>query len=215
MRAFKIITAMVLFSVVAFSAYSKDFEDVSRKKNAMPKVLVLGLNDNVNSNYFPDVMITEETGIPTDSIDIVFNKTIADNIAEAANKVGGHTFVSSFGKCDAGVVVNEIKLNGSEEEIYADLSDVENSSLEKMLTEADADYLLILNQHYLKWQEQPMRTMFYFVSYSLFDKNKNEITRGNNYFTCMKPEGTERLRKSSKKSSTKIASAVIKTLNNK
>ena len=83
------------------------------------------------------------------------------------------------------------------------------------MEEADGDYLLILNRHYLKWQDQPLRTLFHFVSYSLYDREKNEITHGTNYFTCMKPEGVKQFRKSSKKSSSKIASAIIRNINNK
>ena len=84
--------------------------------------------------------------------------------------------------------------------------------LQKVLDNADADYLLVLNQHYLKWQDQPLRTLFHIVSYTLFDKDKNEVYRGNNFFTCMNLENPDKLRKSSRKSSSKIASTIIKTL---
>ena len=42
-------------------------EEAGKESSATVKVLVVGL-DNVSSNYFPESMITEETGIPEDSI---------------------------------------------------------------------------------------------------------------------------------------------------
>ena len=111
-----------------------------------------------------------------------------------------------------GQVLNEIKVNGESEDCYSDLSAVPTEELQKVLDNADADYLLVLNQHYLKWQDQPLRTLFHIVSYTLFDKDKNEVYRGNNFFTCMNLENPDKLRKSSRKSSSKIASSIIKTL---
>ena len=86
--------------------------------------------------------------------------------------------------------------------------------MREIMSETDADYLLVLNQHYLKWQEQPLRTLFHIVSYSLFDKDKNEIISDNNFFTSMNLEEPNKIRKISKKSSVKIASNVIKALEN-
>lgn len=63
-------------------------KDASGKNNAVVKVLVVGL-DNVNSNYFPESMITEETGIPEDSIGETYNRIITDNIIQANKDKGG------------------------------------------------------------------------------------------------------------------------------
>ena len=40
-----------------------------------------------------------------------------------------------------------------------------------------------------------LRTLFHIVSYTLFDKDKNEVYRGNNFFTCMNLENPDKLRK--------------------
>ena len=105
-----------------------------------------------------------------------------------------------------------VKINENEEECASDLSSVPLDEMRKIMNDADADYLLVLNQHYLKWQDQPLRTLFHIVSYSLFDKDKKEIITGNNFFTCMNLEEPNKIRKMSKKSSVKIASNVIKAL---
>lgn len=210
----RLFTGILLAGMTLTATHAADDVKENRKKDNAKHVLVVGLNDNVRSNYFPGQMITEETGIPTDSIGVTYNRAIAENIA-TATKDENYVFVPACGQQKWGDVLNEIKLDGDNEESYADLSEVDNASMEKMLEEAGADYVLILNQHYLKWQEQPMRTMFHFVTYSLYDKDKKEITRGSNYFTCMKPEDADQIRKASRKSTSKIASTVIKNISNK
>ena len=39
-----------------------------------------------------------------------------------------------------------------EEERYADLSQVDDNRYEQLIKDTDSDYVLFLNQHYLKWQ---------------------------------------------------------------
>lgn len=57
---------------------------------------------------------------------------------------------------------------------------------------------------------KPLRTLFHITSYSLFDKNQKEVTRGNNYFTSMNLESKDKLSKDSRKSSSKIVSTIVK-----
>ena len=199
-RLFKIriFTVMFFLAVASIAANAKESKKEGDNYHAK-QILIVGLHDNVKSNYFYNGMIAEETGMKADSIDQTYNTIIAENIA-ASVKNGDCKFIPANATQVTGQVLNEIKVNG------------ENEELQKVLDNADADYLLVLNQHYLKWQDQPLRTLFHIVSYTLFDKDKNEVYRGNNFFTCMNLENPDKLRKSSRKSSSKIASTIIKTL---
>ncbi len=198
-------------SVLGLSLSAKAEDHVNENSNvSTKKVLVIGL-DNVNSNYFPQSMIIEETGIPTDSISYTYNKIITNNIIQS-NKDKDYTFVSPVGSTEINEIIDDIQLKGEEEESYIDLSTLDNGEYHRLIDAANADYVLFLNQHYLKWQEKPLRTLFHFVSYSLYDKNQKEITKGNNYFTCMNLEKADKLSKASRKSSSKIASTVIKSI---
>ena len=194
---------------LALSANAEDYVNENSKVSTK-KVLVIG-QDNVNSNYFPQSMITEETGIPTDSISYTYNKIITNNIIQS-NKDKDYTFVSPVVSSEINEIIDDIQLKGEEEERYIDLSSIDNNEYHRLIDASNADYVLFLNQHYLKWQEKPLRTLFHFVSYSLYDKNQKEITKGNNYFTCMNLEKADKLSKASRKSSSKIASTVIKSI---
>ena len=187
-------------------------EKLSEGDGVQPKqVLIVGLKDNVRSNYFYKGMIAEETGMQADSVDFVYNHIIAENIA-GNTKSKAYKFVLANEDSIPADFFEEVKINENEEECASDLSSVPLDEMRKIMNDADADYLLVLNQHYLKWQDQPLRTLFHIVSYSLFDKDKKEIITGNNFFTCMNLEEPNKIRKMSKKSSVKIASNVIKAL---
>lgn len=171
---------LVLWVTGSVCASPADEEGANKANNNLVKVLVIGLHDNVESNYFPGSMITEETGIPTDSIDYTYNQIIAKNII-ASNKNKKYQFVTPEKAAAISSLLDKIRLEGEEEERYADLSQVDDNRYEQLIKDTDSDYVLFLNQHYLKWQEKPLRTLFHITSYSLFDKNQKEVTRGNNY----------------------------------
>lgn len=198
----------ILLSATAYAKVGK--KDEGESKHAR-QILIIGLQDNVRSNYFYNGLIAEETGLQPDSIDQAYNRIIAENIA-AASAAGDCRFIPASAAEIDGRIRSEIKVTGESDESRADLSAVPADAWEKCLSEAGADYLLILNQHYLKWQDQPFRTLFHIVSYSLFDREKKEVCSGNNYFTCMNLEKPDKLRKISRKSSSKIASSIIRTL---
>ena len=186
-----------------FVVVSQAKEKENNTFHAKP-VLMLGLNDNVRSNYFYKGMITEETGIVEDMIDREYNAIIMENIMASA--VG--TFIPASEDVSVHEWVAMIKVDGEGEESYADMSLVPIDEYRKALDITGSEYLLVVNQHYLKWQEKPMRTLFHIVSYTLFDKDKNEIYRGNSYFTSMNLERPDKLRKISSKTSSRIAATV-------
>jgi hypothetical protein len=159
-------------------------------------------------------MIAEETGMEAESIDREYNRIIAENIV-ASSKTKECLFIPANQEDVQALLRRSIRLNGENEHCYSDLSSISPDEWKTTLDNIHADYVLVLNQHYLKWQETPLRTLFHIVSYTLFDKDKREIYRGNNYFACMHPEKPEELRKISKKSSSKIASNIIKSLNDR
>ena len=150
----------VLWVTGSVCASPADEEGANKANNNLVKVLVIGLHDNVESNYFPGSMITEETGIPTDSIDYTYNQIIAKNII-ASNKNKKYQFVTSEKAAAISSLLDKIRLEGEEEERYADLSQVDDNRYEQLIKDTGSDYVLFLNQHYLKWQEKPLRTLFH------------------------------------------------------
>ena len=211
LKKISLICGWVLLMTGSVFASPAGEEGADKANDNLVKVLVIGLHDNVESNYSPGSMITEETGIPIDSIDYTYNQLIAKNII-ASNKNKKYRFVTPEKAAVVSGLLEKIKLEGEEEEMYADLSQVDNNRYEQLIKDTDSDYVLFLNRHYLKWQEKPLRTLFHITSYSLFDKDRKEVTRGNNYFTSMNLESKDKLSKDSRKSSSKIVSDIVKGL---
>lgn len=198
----KLMLLSTLSCVFVIASHAKGNENLSGKH-----VLMLGLNDNVKSNFYKG-RITNETGIAANMIDKEYNVIIMENIMASSN--GVYKFIpASAVETSAHKWTNLIKTNGEGDESYSDISLVPSDEYRNALDMAGAEYLLVLNQHYLKWQDKPMRTLFHIVSYTLFDKDKNEIYRGNNYFTSMNLEPPDKLRKTSSKTSSRIASTII------
>ncbi len=177
------------------------------------QVLIVGLDKNVKSNYSYDDLIAEQTGIKTDSIDHRYNAIIAANIV-AAGANGSCRF--SFGNQEPEVhcerIIPKIRVAGEAEQCVSSLGDITTEELQQTLNEAHADYLLVLNQHYLKWQEEPMRTVFHMISYTLFDKDRKAVTSGSQYFTSMNLEAPEKVTQLSRKTTSKIVAAIARSL---
>lgn len=211
MKNTRILLAFLIVIHTPILSWSKK-NDEATGNTKETQVLIVGLNDNVKSNYYYNDQIAQETGMGADSIDLQYNHIIAENIVSSSAK-STCKFIEGGNNPDFGALIDKIDVSGEGEECSSSLSRISEDELQKVLESADATYLLVLNQHYLKWQQQPMRTLFHIVSYTLYDKNKNKVVTGNQYFTCMNLQKPEKVVQLSRKSSSKIASSVTKSLN--
>jgi len=178
------------------------------------RILVIGAEDNVKSNYFVTDMLAEDTKIAPDSVCYIYNKVIEDNLSLLAQKSkASYTFVDAKaiqGTCQN--ILEDIKTTGEGEAQASDLSFVNATQLRSMLDQAGADYLLLLDTHYLKYQEVPFKTIFHYVNYSLYDGNKKKLAQGSNYFTSINPQTEQQMIKSSRKSTAKMLGDVESAL---
>lgn len=178
------------------------------------RILVIGAEDNVKSNYFVTDMLAEDTQIAPDSVCYIYNKVIEDNLSLLAQKSKtSYTFVD--GNAIQGAyhdVLEGIKTTGEAEGQSSDLAFVNANQLRGMLDQAGADYLLLLDTHYLKYQEVPFKTIFHYVNYSLYDGNKKKLAQGSNYFTSINPQTEQQMIKSSRKSTAKMLGDVENAL---
>jgi hypothetical protein len=211
MKNTRLLLTLLLFIFSPFISFSHvNAEDPAKKEKV--QVLIIGLNDNVKSNYYYGKSIAEETGMQVDSIDQRFNQIIANNIAGALpNSLC--KFVTDTGKQANQALAAKIEFKGEAENCTSSLSNISTADYQQVLEQTQASYLLVINQHYLKRQEQPMRTVFHIVSYTLYDKNQKEVFSGNQFYTSMKLESADKMAQISRKSTAKIAASVAKSLN--
>lgn len=204
MKNARLITALFVVAIPAL-CWGKKNKEVSDNHHAT-QVLIIGLNDNVKSNYYYDEMIAEATGMKADSIDQQYNSIISQNIVAAAAN-SPCKFIAADDP-----IAQKIEVKGEAENCAADLSRISSDELKQALDKAQAEYLLVLNRHYLKWQDQPMRTIFHIVCYTLYNKDKKQVYSGTQYFTSMDLESPKRIMQLSRKSSARIASAIANSI---
>lgn len=203
----KIITLLLLVSITCLNINSKNYK---KALNPYNKVIIIGLDKNVSSNYFPNITIAEELKTSIDSIDIVFNRIISNNIMLNRNAYCKFQYVNNSTKLKEILKVATIK--GENENRHIDLSSIDKEKMKNFLSENKCDFILILNQHYLKWQDVPFRTLFSFVNYSLFDKEANEILQNKEYYTTMNLVDVNKMKKSSKRMIRKVVSSVERSI---
>jgi len=180
----------------------------SAAKERPVRVLVVGAGDNVRSNYYYDDLIAEQTGIPVDSLELKLNHMVLSGLDEATASAGCDFIPLAPGNEGWTDVTSHLEVKGEGQNCSSSLAQLSNEAYQEVLDRAEAEYLLVLNQHYLKWQDEPMRTLFHILSYSVYDKDKRPIHSGSEFFASMKLENWERLNKLIKKPSGKIAKEV-------
>lgn len=194
---------IVLIAWFSVSVYAKT--DKVKPSQSSKKILVIGLNNNIKSDYYYRELISEESGIPTDSLENVFNQIIAAHLIQSSNEFSLLNDIDNYP-----TIINNIRVDGDKEKCTSNLSMVNNQQFKDFLEDAGAEYLLIINRYYLKKQEEPFNTLFYFISYSLYNKDKKELVTDASYFTAMKVETPVLMKKASQKASEKIATSILK-----
>lgn len=215
-KTFNLVLLLSAFMVTAATAAVPETEgnEIAANIKARHRVLVVGMNDNVISNYFTKDMLAEGTGISEDSICAVYNNVIESGLVATTRKErSAFDFVASTGMSDGWTAITKlVRIEGEDGKAAADLSTVNVDKLRNLLEEANAAYLLVLDAHYMKYQESPFKTLFHYVNYSLYDAGKRKLAQGSNYFTSINPQSRMQMMKSSRKSAEKIVEMVENTL---
>lgn len=177
------------------------------------RIVVVGLNDNVSSNHFLLSDLAEATNCNADSISQIYNKVIIDNLSRNALKsgLGLYAPAANLQPLWNNILKNAV-LGGEYEESTSDFSRIDVNQFRKVMEDEKASYLLVLDCHYLKYQERPLLTLFHFVNYSLYDVNEKKVASGQCYFTSFAPQNAKEMEKSSEKVSKKILASLSKQL---
>jgi len=205
---------MSAFAGMTEAAALETTEGEAAKSAKEHRVLVVSMDDNIVSNYFTNDMLAEGTGISEDSICHIYNKVIENGLSASARKEKSqYDFVTIAGnQNDWNAIAKYARIDKKEENSVADLTTVNIEQLKSLMDKADASYLLVLDAHYMKYQDKPFKTLFHYVNYSLYDTKKNKLGQGSNYFTSINPQNKAQMMKSSRKSTEKMVEIIEKIL---
>jgi len=176
-RAF-FLSLLVLF----FLSLSTSVEANKRTGSVKPDItiLVIGFGDNVASNFFPKVEIAEKLNIPLHEFDSILNQKLNKQVQ--AIDIRQLNFITRESIKEINHLRGHIHFHGESGQIAAIIIDRYKEFFKNLLNEHKADYLLVYNEYYLRWQELPFNTLFHIFSYTLFDQSLSEISNGQDHF---------------------------------
>jgi len=143
---------MSAFAGTAAAAVPETKENDAVKNETSRRVLVVGMSDNIVSDYFSRDMLVEGTDISEDSICAVYNKVIENGLSATASKEkSAYAFVTApDAQSGWATLTKHVRLEGEEDKTAADLSAVSGDKLKALMDKAGAAYLLVLDAHYMK-----------------------------------------------------------------
>lgn len=203
--------ALCLFVAVTASL-SAFAEGRASKENAIAasrNIVVVSAEDNVQSNYYDDVLLSENTGISQDSISEVYNRVIEDNLKRAAKD---YIINIADDAPEWKDIVGKIRLDKGENGSVSSLSEISPNELAEALSKSEARYLLVIDSHYLDYREKPMPMMYHYVNFSLYDAGGRKISSNQTYFPAYEPQNRQKMKKSSLKGTQKVMEQLEKTL---
>lgn len=200
------------FMMLGLHAMATNEESKNNEAPDRNKVVVIGLDDNVKSNYYTPLLLSEKTDISADSVCCTYNKIVEQNFARSGKGV-------NFVCVDNGMqtplwkaVADRIQVEGTDQHVTSSLSGVSAEEYRRAMQNERANYLLVIDGHFLDYREKPMQMMYHYINYSLYDINEKKISSGQCYFPAYEPQSKNQLASSSMKSIRKVANDLYKLI---
>jgi hypothetical protein len=156
-------------------------------------VLVVGFGDNVNSNYFPRVDMAVKMGVAQDKIDSLLNHKLWEGFAGVNLK--NISFINPSDYSMISKTRNYFQFTGDPGDIRPELISSFETQIQELLEIYNADYLLLYNQYYLRWQEEPVRTLFHIFNYTIFNRKMQAVSKGQEHFNTFSLVNSDEMKK--------------------
>ena len=156
---------------------------ITQPSNA--KVVVIAAPENIKSNYFYPGLIAEHLHTSVDSLNYYLNTKFLEQLQLQCGKT--LQFVDGSDQPSYFSIQGNIEVTGEGDVAKASISKIGTKDYNQLLLESQADYVLVINQHYFKKQEDgSMNTIFHIVSYTLFDSNQTIVSTSSQNYSVMK-----------------------------
>lgn len=147
-------------------------------KGSKKTVLIVGIKDgNLTSNYFMAEHIAERTSIAKDSLEEVFSREISKSLSKRDDS--GFHFIRFESKKDKSLL-NKVQYKKEKDMMVSDLSQLNDEDYQQLLSQYNADYVLFLDQYYLKYEGGS--NLFHIFNYDIYNQNKKNIVSGKTFF---------------------------------
>jgi hypothetical protein len=146
------------------------------------RILFVGLKDcYLSSDYYTGDQIAETFDVAPGTMDEVVNSEFYGAFSEAAGKRS-----LSLTACDdaAQEMISDLQYDYDGDVLYSNLSEIDENLYRSVLEQAQAEYMLVIDQYYIKKEIYPYDNFAHTFHYSVYDTSKNKIYDGHYRFTA-------------------------------
>ncbi|MDR1602379.1 MAG: hypothetical protein LBS42_08130 [Tannerella sp.] len=173
---------------------------------AVRKILFVGLkNGYFSSDYYTGDQIAENFDVPPDAMDEFINGEFYGAFEDVAMKKNLRLTV-----CDekARVVISDLQYDYDGDVLYSNLSKIDEKEYRDVLQQAQAEYLLVFDQYYIKKEVYPYDNFAHIFHYSVYDASKNKVYDGHYRFSAFDLGTLSMLQKQIKKAADKCIRSI-------
>ncbi len=176
----------------------------SPDKNGTVRIAFLGIDrENLRSNYYTSDVIAGKMDTTEEAIDQAFNTSFFIALESACTR--NNKIAAIFSCCeDAYTVLEAVEYVEEGDEIRSNLSVVPQASVEVLLEKTTADYLVLIDQYYIKKEGYPYNNISHIIGYSVYDENREVVSRGRHHFTSLDIDNLNRYNKQFSKVANKM-----------
>ncbi|MDR2120903.1 MAG: hypothetical protein LBP64_08555 [Tannerella sp.] len=134
-----------------------------------------------SSDYYTADRIAENFGVATDATDEFINREFYNAFADAAVKQS-----LRLSACDdaAARLVAGLRYDYDGDVLYSNLSEIDEEEYRRVMQDAQAAYLLVIDQYYIKKEVYPYDSFTHMFHYSVYDASKARVYDGHYRFVA-------------------------------
>jgi hypothetical protein len=190
---------LLVFVIMAAFATSNGF--AGNDTPALRKILFVGLKGcYFSSDYYTGDQIAENFDVAPDAVDEFINDEFYGAFRDVAGKKNLHLSL-----CDeaAAQMISSLRYDYDGDVLYSNLSDIDEQEYRSVLQRSQAEYMLVIDQYYIKKEIYPYDSFTHMIHCSVYDASKNKVYDGHYRFTAFDLGSLPLLQKQIKKAADK------------
>ena len=208
----KIVLILSLVALTLSNVFAEKKNEVKEYSNSTDviRVAFLGVDiNNLRSNYLGDDVIAEKFSADEDSINVAFNQDFFEALRKNGSKKGKYDFVYCCHTNNKNFL-DRITYKEEGDEMYSDISEITQEDFNAVIDNAHADFMVLIDQYYIKKEGYPYHNYSHIINYSVFNKDKIKVSKGCYRFTSIEMEKLDDYSKQFMKAADKLVAKIEK-----
>ena len=169
---------------------------------ALRGILFVGLKGcYFSSDYYTGDQIAANFDVEPDAVDEFINHEFYDAFKDGAGKK--NLYLSAYNDETAAQVISSLRYAYDGDVLYSNLSDIDEKEYRNILQQAQAGYMLVIDQYYIRKEVYPYDNFTHMFHYSVYDASKNKVYDGHYHFVAFDLGALSLLQKQMRKAADK------------